>query len=255
MIDSIYQLLKTIINKELRGNVSPAEFNLIAKQVQEKIFRGYFEDENRDKNKQNRGFTNKGYSNLAFVQRQRIDDFSKIETVLPIAVPDSSSAYIEYTIPTDVYLIKDRGVSLVNTVVDETESSDLSFILSSTTTSPSSTFPIYERYNDILRVYPFTDAGTSESSYPLTLRYLKLPEDPKWTYRVVSNTELFDNTQGDFQDFELHESEYSNIVIQMLGYFGVNLREVDLAQYSEILKSKQDSKEEDISGGGNTKLG
>jgi hypothetical protein len=254
MIDSIYQLLKTIINKELRGNVSPAEFNLIAKQVQEKIFRGYFEDENRDKNKQNRGFTNKGYSNLAFVQRQRIDDLSKIANVVPISVPAASTAYIEYTLPADLYLIKDRGVSDGNTVVDEVESSDLSFILSSTTTAPSATFPIYERYDNTLRVYPFIKSTAGDEAYPLTLRYLRLPNDPKWTYRVVSGSELFDNTAADFQDFELHESEYSNIVIEMLGYFGVNLREVDLAQYSEIQKNKQDSKEEDISGGGNTKL-
>ena len=75
MIDQIYRLLLTIINKELRGNVSPSEFNLIAKQVQEEIFRGYFEDHNRDTYRKKRGMTDTSYGDLPFLQRQRIQEF------------------------------------------------------------------------------------------------------------------------------------------------------------------------------------
>ena len=69
MIDTIYQVLKTVANKELRGNLSPAEFNLVAKQVQERIFRGYFEDAARDKIKQTRKMIGKNFADLPLYQR------------------------------------------------------------------------------------------------------------------------------------------------------------------------------------------
>jgi hypothetical protein len=250
MIDSIYQLLKTIVNKELRGNVSPAEFNLIAKQVQEEIFRGYFEDENRDKNRRNRGLTNNGYSNLPFLQRQRLDLFSVVSAITENA---TSTSYLEYTLPSNLYNIKDKGLSLgySYTVPQEVESSVINFVLGSSKMTPSVTFPIYEKVDNTIRVYPdeipasylLTDPVTP---YNLNLRYIRKPLDPKWTYTIVSNTELFNNAAGDYQDFELHPSEYTNIVIRMLSYFGVNLREIDVARYAEAQKSEKDMKEEDI---------
>ena len=46
MIDTIYKVLLTIINKENQGYISPEEFNLIAINVQNEIFSEYFKDAN-----------------------------------------------------------------------------------------------------------------------------------------------------------------------------------------------------------------
>jgi len=234
MIDTVYQLLQTILNKELRGNLSPAEFNLIARQVQDSIFRGYFDDENRDKVKQGRGRVSKNFANLPLVQRQRIEQFAAFATVGAILPP--ASTYQEIALPADLYLIKDRGVSYSGNVVDETESSEASF-LSASSAASSETFPTYERYSDNIRVYPLT-------AVPVDIRYLRNPAEPKWTYKIISGTEMFDSSNVDYQDFELHESEFSNIVIQMLSYFGINIRESEIAQYAEAKIQKQDIKEE-----------
>jgi len=238
MIDSIYQLLKTIINKELRGNITPSEFNLIAKQVQEKIFREYFEDENRDKNTKKAGLTNRGYSNLDFLQRQKLDIFSVTGVLTPSASPTREGGS-EYVLPESLYNIKDRGLSLGNIVPQETESTNISFVMGSSKMTPSSTFPIYEKEGNVIIVYPTTTTH-------LNVRYVRKPLDPKWTYTIVSGTELYNNSATDFQDFELHPSEYYNITIEMLSSFGVNLREIDIVQYSQGLKSEQDMKEQDI---------
>lgn len=229
MIDTVYQLLKTIINKELRGNVTPAEFNLIAKQAQDKIFRGYMEDANRDKTKENRGLTSKNYAHLSLFQRQRIDEFST-----SAALVFNSGVF---DLPTDLYYIKDHGISFNSNVVDEVESSDITF-LSSSLSTPSETFPVYERNPSSITILPTTIISD------ITCRYLKIPADPKWTYTIVSGTELFDISAVDYQDFELHESEFTNIVIIMLSYFGINIREIEVTQYAEALRQKQDTKEE-----------
>lgn len=231
MIDIVYQLLKTIVNKELRGNVTPAEFNLIAKQVQDRIFRGYLEDANRDKVKENRGLTSKNFAKLSFFQRQRIEQFQAQASLV------YNLTTLNFDLPTDIYFIKDHGVSFGGNVVDEVESADIVF-LSSSLSSPSETFPVYERNAASITLLPTT------ITTDVTCRYLRTPEDPKWTYIEVSGVEMFNNAAVDFQDFELHESEFPNIVIQMLSFFGINIRETEVTQYAEALKQKQDTKEE-----------
>jgi hypothetical protein len=233
MIDIIYQLLKTIVNKELRGNVTPAEFNLIAKQAQDKIFRGYMEDANRDKIKENRGVTSKNYAHLSLYQRQRIDEFSTSATL----DYNSSGVSPVFDLPADLYYVKDHGISVNGNVVDEVESADIVF-LSSSLSAPSETFPVYERNPSSVTIVP------SSIISGVICRYLKIPSDPKWTYFEVSGTPMFNNAAGDFQDFELHESEFTNIVIIMLSYFGINIREIEVTQYAEALRQKQDTKEE-----------
>jgi len=225
MIDTIYQILTTVLNKELRGNVTPAEFNLIAKQVQEEIFRGYFEDENLDKNKENRGLANSGFANLSFNQRQLTQQFAVSGGIAPSL---GASSYSNFILPAELYYIKDRGLSIGGDLVEEIEDSDFLF-LNSSKAAPSSTFPVYKRYSDRIRVYPPTTSN-------LEIEYLRKPADPKWTYTIVSNEELFNNGAGDYQDFELHSSELPRIVVEMLSLFGVNLREVDVARYAEVIK-------------------
>ena len=229
MINTVYDLLKTILNKELRGNVTPIEYNLIAKEAQEDIIRGYFEDEARDKYKETRGLSSKGYANLALNQRQRIDKFSKKAT-LTFNTPN-------FILPDDLYFIKDFGVDYNGTVVEEMEGQNVAF-LGKSLASPSITFPIYEQEGNVLKISPPTIVSG------VTCRYLRKPLDPKWTYTVVGGVELYNPDADDFQDFELHTSEFSNIVMKMLSLFGVNIREKEIVDYAQIAKDKRDAKEE-----------
>lgn len=230
MIDTVYQILLTVLNKEQRGNVSPTEFNVLSKQVQDEIFRGYFEDMNRDKTKQNKGYSSQGYSNLPLVQRQRIDQFQSKAT-LTYSSPD-------FLLPADLYLIKDRGIDYNGTVVDEVESQNASFF-SKSLAAPSVTFPTYERNASSITILPTTIISG------VTCRYLRTPADPKWTYTLVGGNPLFNAAAGDYQDFELHSSEFSNIVIRLLSYFGINIRDTEVAQYAEALKRITQAREEE----------
>ena len=54
---------------------------------------------------------------------------------------------------------------------------------------------------------------------------------------------MYDPSNASFQDFELHESEFSNIVLRMLSYFGINLREGEVMQIAELLKDKMNLKD------------
>ena len=229
MIDSIYKLVQVISNKEYRGHISPASLNLLGKQAQEKIFRGYFDDENRDKIRAKRGMVERGYANITMVQRERMDNFSKTASL------SYSDPY--FLFPNDLYMIKDRGLSYQGKFIRELQTQDISSIGLSKAAA-SETFPAYYKESSGLIVMP------SSITNSVSLRYFKTPTDPKWTYTVVGGVEMFNPSAGDYQDFELHPSEYYNICINILSPLGINLSQTELAQYAEALKQKQNIKEE-----------
>lgn len=231
MINLIYEILKVILNKEQRGNVTPAEFNYLAKQVQETIFRGYFTDLSRDTLRDNRGVGAAGFASFVHNQRQRIDRFAKTAT-LSFDTPN-------FDLPNDLYMLYQHGITTSTGIVIEEVSPSKVGYLGQSSAAPSATFPVYERVNEgEILISP------SSINSGVTCRYIRKPLDPNWTYTEVSGEPLFNAADADYQDFELHPDEFSNIVIQMLSYFGINIRESEVAQYAEALKQKQDSKEE-----------
>lgn len=231
MIDLIYQIVKTILNKELRGNITPDEFNKIAKQVQDEIYAEYFGDNNLQQNKQNRGLTNKNYANLPKLVRQKIARFHKLAT-LSYDVGSSN-----FDLPADLYFIEDNGLLYGTNVIEETQGADFGY-MSASVAAPSVTFPVYENYMDEVKVYPATIITG------VTCRYLRKPADPKWTYTSVGDVELFDDTIVDYQDFEIHVSELPTIVVSMLSYLGMNIKEADVVQYAEAIKKGEELKEQ-----------
>lgn len=234
MIDLIYNTLLTIINKENQGYVSPTEFNILANQVQTEIYRGYFEDENMDKNKENRGLVNNGYANLSFNQRQRIQEFADIANI--------TQAQSQFSLPEDLYFIEEHGVtstasqSNYNSVIAEVERNQFSYLVRSSA-RPTEVYPVYEKYASNLRIFPDTITG-------IEVRYIRTPKMPNWTYVVLPTGDaMYNPADASFQDFELHESEFSNVVIRMLSYFGINLRETEVVQIAESLKDKMNQKD------------
>lgn len=243
MIDLVYKTLLTILNKENQGYVSPTEFNVIANNVQMEIFRGYFEDINADQVKENRGYSNKRYANLTFIGRQKMAELAEIAPIIKEAG--------RFRLPNDLYFIEDDGVTVrtfstdgsikvvnkeAGEVVEEVERGVLGY-LNRSISKPSEAYPVYERYDKHLIISP----STVES---VNIRYIRKPKAPQWTYFVLPDgTEVFNPASNTFQDFELHESEFSNIVTRMLTYFGITLREGLVIEIAEMLKNKTITKE------------
>lgn len=224
MIDLVYSTVLTIINKENSGYVSPTEFNILANTVQDEIFRSYFITEGNYKIKGNRF-----HSTSDFNERQRINQFSSISTI--------TKADNKFTLPVDLYFIEKDGVtSSVGNVIEEVEKNTISYLKKSIS-APTTNYPVYESYGNNIIVSP-------DTINTIDVRYLRKPKAPKWTYFLTpSGSELFDPSNPSFQDFELHESEFPNIVNKILRYFGINLREGDIVQIAETLNDKLTIKE------------
>lgn len=235
MIDTVYKLILTLLSKDRDGTVTPTEFNLIAHQVQQEIFRGYFEDFNRDKNRENKGNTNRGYANLAKNERDRIQQFA----AMPVDITGVSGVF---PLPVDLYLIEDEGVISASTesypfvLIDEVERGKIN-VLNKSLSRPTNTYPIYEKYKGNIVVSPNT-------INTINLRYIKKPKFPNWTYfELPDGQPMFNPADISYQDFELHESEFSNIVVKILSYFGITIREEEVVRAAELLKDKTNLKE------------
>ena len=77
--------------------------------------------------------------------------------------------------------------------------------------------------------------------YPKTIKgygavnatYFRYPKDPKWTYITLANGEpVFDQSQIDYQDFELPLEEEYKLAIKILQYCGITIREGEVVQYA-----------------------
>jgi hypothetical protein len=228
MIDLVRSTVLTILNKENNGYVSPAEFNMLANNVQYEIYREYFEDINKDSVRANRGLSSTGYGNLPFKERQRITQFSSAASV--------TKSNGVFSLPSDLYFIEQDGITTAsNKVVEEVERSSISYLQGSSA-APTAAHPVYESMGDSINVVPSTIEN-------INLRYLRKPLKPNWTYMSLNGDPIFNVSDNSYQDFDLHPSEFSNIVNRILMYFGVNLREADIVKLAETLKDKQNLKE------------
>ena len=97
-------------------------------------------------------------------------------------------------------------------------------------TAPSVMFPAYTLTDQYLFVYPSSIASVYGS---VKASYFRYPKEPKWTYITLVNGEpAFDQTQPDYQDFELPNEDEYKLVMKILQYCGISIREYQVTQYA-----------------------
>ena len=50
---------------------------------------------------------------------------------------------------------------------------------------------------------------------------------------------MFDQTQADYQDFELPIDDLNNLVARILQYSGISIREADVFQFGQVEEQQQ----------------
>ena len=86
---------------------------------------------------------------------------------------------------------------------------------------------MYVKVGDKFKIYP------DLSAYDVGALYIKRPAVPKWTYIEVQNNPLFNPSAVDYQDFEIHPSCEMELVIKILAYCGMSIREAEVVQASQ----------------------
>jgi len=98
-------------------------------------------------------------------------------------------------------------------------------------TAPSEMFPAYTLNDIYLNTYPPTNVAFGYGA--VAASYFRYPKEPKWTYITLINGEpAFDQTQPDYQDFELPLEDEYKLVMKILQYCGISIREYQVAQFA-----------------------
>ncbi len=228
-VDTVYQRVQAILNKENRGYISPQEFNLFANQAQLEIFEQYFFDLNQYERLPKKDTE---YSNLVKIINERISKFKKSATLT------YSTSY--FTMPTDLHKL---GTVIYNstTPVEQIDQKNLLEYTLSPLTSPSTSNPVYiQNIQTTSSVWSITVFPSTITSL-ITATYIRKPNDVVWSSQTVVGNALYNASTS--TDFELHDSEESNIVLKILLYAGVSVRAADVAQLADAKETKKITQE------------
>jgi hypothetical protein len=190
-IDTVYQKVLSIANKEQRGYITPQEFNLLANKAQMEIFSEYFYEEDRFKRMQS---SDSVYSDKIESIKEKIDHFEKFMQNVDMSNGGNNDSGIgllpDYFKMGKVYYENTTGstVEIVN----------------------------------IEQIYPIAEYNIVKCNY------IAKPKDPNWGYVVVNNKALYNSNKT--VNFELHGSEEENLVNRILQLSGIIIESQELYQ-------------------------
>ena len=240
-VDEVYKTVLLILNKEQRGYITPDEFNKIATQVQLETFEKYFEDENKQW-RVNENDTE--YANRLKNVDDKISVFKTSANPASYSVDHFTEPPLLYRIGTVVY----KG----STELQRVQPNELLLVQMSDLTTPTVDFPVYTYEGNKLYVYPDSIINPTD----ITVTYLKKPEDVVWSYYIHDATGGYVYNDGvspgvgytgpfpaNSVDFELHPSEQTDVIMKILLYSGVVIRDPNIVQAAAAKVQQEEVRE------------
>jgi len=118
--------------------------------------------------------------------------------------------------------------SSTNVQAEKVINNKLTLLVNSNLTQPTKEFPVYGLQGTELTFYPTTISNKGQ----VQATYFRYPKVPKWTYITLANGEpVFDQSQSDYQDFELPPEDEYKLVTKILEYAGMSIRETEVVQF------------------------
>lgn len=219
MINEVRNTVLSILAKDNRGYITPFEFNLYAKQAQLEVFERYIYLYSNAIIKQNQRAHGEGYADVPKKLSEVLDTFHKVGT-LTYTAPN-------FIAPTDSYFIQ-KLVLNDNKEIEKISHQKILMLLSSNLTAPSVAYPAYTLSDGATPVRANFTVYPSTITSNVKAHYLRYPKEPKWTYTSVGGDPLFNQSANDYQDFEMPLSDFSDLVVKILQYAGVSIREQEV---------------------------
>ena len=218
-VDRIYQRVLTLANKEQRGYITPQEFNLYANQAQMDIFEQYFYDLNQFLRMPGNSTT---HADMVDILEEKISVF-EVTATLALAINPNGVAGNLNALPRFYRL---SNVRSGNTIMESVSRKDFRLFPNSPLTTPTTTRPIYmiDTINSVIQI-----AG-DDTLTEADIDYVQSPRQVNWTYVVVGEKALYNATAADAQDFDLHPSEETELVLKILTLAGFTLKDQGLYQ-------------------------
>ena len=236
-VDTVYQRVLAISNKEQRGYITPQEFNLLANQAQMTIFEQYFYDINLADTEINKiGGNDTEYSDKVRMIEEKINIFERsinsTTSALITVTPSTGliSFPIHYRLGSLFY--KDTNTVLIDTEIEKVRLKDAIKYNRSPLAKPTLNRPICVIKepttllpNGWAQTYPIALDATTV----ITCNYTARPLPVIWGYVISGSGDALYNV-GSSANFELHEAEESLLVFKILELAGIILNKPGFVQ-------------------------
>ncbi len=250
-VNTVYQTVLLILNKEQRGYITPNEFNKIATQAQQEIFEGYFESLTQQ-------------LRLPGQEDEYSDRVEHIEEAISMLRTEGNASYRAvdengqalsnpfFYLPEDVHRI---GTIMYKEEqeLQRTNRGELLRLNMSKLTRPTTNYPLFtqEQNQTIQDIDPITSAVTllcedcmRINVYPKTitnevgLSYVRKPKDVVWAFTTGNLGEyIYSKGSGvgvtpssGSQDFEIDDTDQPELILRILAYSGVIIRDPQIVQ-------------------------
>lgn len=221
-VDTVYKTVLLILNKEQRGYMTPDEFNKIGQQVQLEIFEKYFEDLNQIVRAPQ---TDADYADRLLYLEEKISIFENNST---------------YTVSNGVANLSDvhrlNTVTYNNIELQKVGRKEYYNIIKSPLTKPTELYPIYLQEGNSLKIEP-----TSISL--IDISFIKKPLNINWNFVADEGLGIFVYTSNGTIDFELHSSEQTEVILRILAYAGIVIRDPQIIQAASSQVQQQNINE------------
>lgn len=300
-VDTVYQRVLAILNKEQRGYVTPQEFNLFANQAQLDLFEQYFYDINQFGRMHG---NDTEFSDMLNILNEKINPFEVTAAMTYAAshfsppsdlyrigtlihnnteverINQNEFLYINaspLTKPSDirpVFVSSAAGYKIYGSLIVRSSNSTLNAASNSSTTivitSPN---PSISKGNKItgtgisgvvtvtsiatdgvtitmssaqtlasgVTLTFTTPAATQLISAGATCNYIKRPATVVWGFTVVGGAALHNSATS--TNFELHDSEETELVMRILQLAGISTRELQMYQIASQEEARNTQQE------------
>ena len=231
-IDTVYQRVLALANKEQRGYITPQEFNLFANQAQIEILDQYFYDINQFGRVHGNSTE---YSDMLSLIQEKLSELEvRIAGTITVTggIYDYRAAHNDLYKLGSVHTISPTTGQMVE--IEQVNNNEWYTMQSTPLAKPTFNRPVYVNRQDGLNLYP-SSIGT------IDLSYIKRPATVQWGYVVINDKALYNDNIS--VDFELHSSEESELVNKILLLAGVAIKQQELAQTAAGMETSKQQQE------------
>lgn len=222
-VDTVYQSVLGIMNKEQRGYLTPQEFNLFANQAQLDLFEQYFYDVNQFGRMHG---NDTEYSDMLNVLNEKINLF---ETTGALTHNGTT-----HPLPSNLYRL---GTVIYNNIeAERINRNEFLYISASPLAKPRNNRPVFIADEAGVKVY-----GDSELTTGVTCNYIRKPARVEWAYQDILGQAQYNGSNS--VDFEFHPSEETELVVKILELAGLLIKDISLYQIGNQMEMQNTQQE------------